>query len=92
MLWMKIGALRRACCIALPFVLYQVWLFIAPGLYSHEKRFAIPFVLFASLFFFGGAAFSHYIAFPFTWGFFIELQAVGSCSSCRRSSRRSPST
>ena len=41
--------------VALPFILWQLWLFIAPGLYAHEKRFAIPFVLFASIFFFGGA-------------------------------------
>jgi sec-independent protein translocase protein TatC len=50
-----------------------VWLFVAPGLYSHEKRFAVPFVLFSSIFFFAGAAFSHYIAFPVTWKFFIDF-------------------
>src|SRR5688500_13160131 len=72
MLWLKMGFFG-GLLIAMPFVLYQVWLFVAPGLYSHEKRFAIPFVLFASLFFFGGAAFSHYIAFPVTWGFFIKF-------------------
>ena len=72
MLWLKMGFFG-GLLIAMPFVLYQVWLFVAPGLYSHEKRFAIPFVLFASLFFFGGAAFSHYVAFPVTWGFFIKF-------------------
>jgi sec-independent protein translocase protein TatC len=72
MLWLKVGLLA-GLLIAMPFVLYQVWLFVAPGLYSHEKRFAIPFVLFASIFFFGGAAFSHYLAFPVTWGFFIRF-------------------
>ena len=65
MLWLKMGFFG-GLLIAMPFVLYQVWLFVAPGLYSHEKRFAIPFVLFASLFFFGGALFSHYVAFPVT--------------------------
>ena len=57
----------------MPFILYQVWLFVAPGLYSHEKKFAIPFVLFSSVFFFGGALFSHYVAFPVTWRFFISF-------------------
>jgi sec-independent protein translocase protein TatC len=70
MLWLKVGFFGGLLA-AMPFVLYQLWLFVAPGLYSHEKRFAIPFVFFASMFFFGGAAFSHYVAFPVTWGFFI---------------------
>jgi sec-independent protein translocase protein TatC len=72
MLWLKVGFFA-GLLVAMPFILYQVWLFVAPGLYSHEKRFAIPFVFFASLFFFGGAMFSHYVAFPVTWGFFIAF-------------------
>jgi sec-independent protein translocase protein TatC len=47
-----------------PFVLAQAWLFIAPGLYPHERRYAIPFVLFASLLFVAGGAFGYFIAFP----------------------------
>jgi len=70
MLTMKIGALG-GLMIALPFVLYQLWLFIAPGLYSHEKKMAIPFVIFCTVFFLIGAAFSHYVAFPWTWKFFL---------------------
>jgi len=72
MLWLKVGFLG-GLLVAMPFILYQVWLFVAPGLYSHEKRFAIPFVLFASIFFFAGAVFSHYVAFRVTWGFFIRF-------------------
>ena len=75
MLYLKVGALT-GLCIAMPFIIWQLWLFIAPGLYANEKRFAIPFVLFSSIFFFAGAAFSHYIAFPWTWKFFISF-AVG---------------
>jgi sec-independent protein translocase protein TatC len=75
MLWMKVGFLA-GLLIATPFVAYQVWLFVAPGLYSHEKRFAVPFVLFSSIFFFTGAAFSHYIAFPVTWMFFINFSGA----------------
>ena len=70
MLTMKIGALA-GLMIALPFVVYQLWLFIAPGLYTHEKKLAVPFVVFCTLFFMMGAAFSHYAAFPWTWKFFL---------------------
>jgi sec-independent protein translocase protein TatC len=70
MLTMKIGALA-GLLIALPFVIYQLWLFIAPGLYTHEKKLAVPFVVFCTLFFLMGAAFSHYAAFPWTWKFFL---------------------
>jgi len=57
--------------VALPGVLLQFWLFIAPGLYAKEKRYAIPFVMSASLLFFTGAWFSHVYAFPWTWKFFM---------------------
>lgn len=69
LLWLKIAALAGAV-IASPVVLSQVWLFVAPGLYAHEKRFAIPFVVFATLFFVGGALFSHFVVFPVAWRFF----------------------
>jgi sec-independent protein translocase protein TatC len=72
MLWLKVGFFA-GLILAIPIILYQLWLFVAPGLYSHEKRFAIPFVFFASIFFFGGATFSHFVAFPVTWGFFIAF-------------------
>jgi sec-independent protein translocase protein TatC len=71
-LYIKIGLLA-GLFVAMPLILWQVWLFIAPGLYSHEKRFAIPFVLMASVFFFLGGAFAHYVAFPWTWQFFIDF-------------------
>ena len=60
--------------LALPLVMTQVWLFIAPGLYSHEKRLAIPFVVMSSVFFALGAAFSHYVVFPLTWKFFVSFR------------------
>jgi sec-independent protein translocase protein TatC len=72
MLYLKVGLLS-GLLVATPWIAWQVWLFVAPGLYSHEKRFAIPFVVFASAFFLMGAAFSHYIAFPYTWKFFIDF-------------------
>jgi sec-independent protein translocase protein TatC len=69
MLYLKMAALAGVL-IASPGVMSQVWLFVAPGLYSHEKKLAVPFVLLSSLFFVTGAAFSHYIVFPLTWRFF----------------------
>src|SRR3954470_3007235 len=58
---------------ASPIIMYQVWMFIAPGLYSNEKRLAIPFVLFTTIGFVAGAAFNHYIAFPFMMAFFASF-------------------
>ena len=66
-------SLITGAIIASPFIMFQVWKFIAPGLYSNEKRFAIPFVLFSSIGFVGGAAFNHYIAFPFMMIFFASF-------------------
>ncbi|MBH9553263.1 twin-arginine translocase subunit TatC [Inhella gelatinilytica] len=50
--------------LALPFVLYQVWAFVAPGLYSHEKRFILPLVVSSTLLFFVGVAFCYYLVLP----------------------------
>jgi sec-independent protein translocase protein TatC len=72
MLYMKVAALV-GLILAVPVVLYQVWMFVAPGLYAKEKRLAIPFVLFATVFFVAGALFSHYVVFPFAWKFFAEF-------------------
>jgi sec-independent protein translocase protein TatC len=66
-------SLITGAIIASPFIMYQVWKFIAPGLYSNEKRFAIPFVLFSTIGFVGGALFNHYIAFPFMMIFFASF-------------------
>jgi sec-independent protein translocase protein TatC len=69
MLYIKIGFLT-GIFIASPLILWQVWKFIAPGLYTHEKKFAIPFVVLSTVFFVAGGVFAHYIAFPVTWVFF----------------------
>ncbi len=71
---MKVGALG-GLFLAMPIIVLQLWLFIAPGLYANEKRFAIPFVLLGTIFFVGGAAFSHYIAFPVSWRFFLGFES-----------------
>src|SRR5260370_20024585 len=66
-------ALIMGVVLAAPFIMYQVWMFIAPGLYSNEKRLAIPFVLFTTIGFLVGALFNHYIAFPFMMVFFASF-------------------
>lgn len=57
--------------ISLPFVLYQVWKFIEPGLYEHEKRFILPFMFFSLLFFFLGASFAYFVILPFGLRFLL---------------------
>jgi len=71
-LYIQIAAIA-GLVIALPLVMTQVWLFIAPGLYAHEKKVAIPFIAMSSFFFVAGAAFSHYVVFPLTWKFFVSF-------------------
>lgn len=69
-------SLIAAAVIASPYVMYQVWGFISPGLYSKEKRMAAPFVLFTTLGFLAGAAFNHYVAFPFMMQFFASFNGT----------------
>jgi sec-independent protein translocase protein TatC len=57
--------------IALPFVLYQAWKFIEPGLYEHEKKFLFPFIFFSIFFFFLGAAFAYFVILPFGLRFLL---------------------
>jgi sec-independent protein translocase protein TatC len=71
-LYIKIAAIA-GLILASPAIMTQVWLFIAPGLYSHEKKMAIPFVILSSIGFVGGAAFSHYVVFPMAWKFFASF-------------------
>lgn len=54
-------------------IMYQVWRFIAPGLYANEKRFVVPFVLFSTIGFVSGAAFNHYVAYPFIMMYFASF-------------------
>ena len=55
--------------IAAPYLLYQIWAFIAPGLYAHEKAWAVPFIAMGTFFFVAGAVFGHKYLFPLTFGF-----------------------
>jgi len=58
---------------ALPYILYQIWLFIAPGLYSNEKKMILPFVIGGSLMFFVGVMFAYYVVTPFGFQFLITF-------------------
>jgi sec-independent protein translocase protein TatC len=69
MLYIKIGFLT-GIFISSPLILWQVWKFIAPGLYTHEKKFAIPFVVLSTVFIRGRGLFAHYVAVSRTWVFF----------------------
>jgi sec-independent protein translocase protein TatC len=71
-LWVTM-ALIAGIIIAMPVILWQAWLFIAPGLYQKEKKLAIPFIVLASVGFVGGAAFTHYLLFPWMWIFFASF-------------------
>jgi len=64
-----------ALFLASPAVFYQIWQFIAPGLYEHERRYVIPFVFFASFFFLLGAGFCHVVVLPVGYAFFLEQYA-----------------
>jgi sec-independent protein translocase protein TatC len=62
-------ALMTAFLIALPYILYQVWRFVAPGLYAHEKRLVWPLIMVSTILFFCGMAFAYFVVFPVVFGF-----------------------
>ena len=59
--------------IAVPYILHQIWAFISPGLYQHEKRLAIPLLIASVLLFYGGMAFAYFVVFPLVFGFFTSI-------------------
>jgi len=65
-------SLMAAVFFGMPYILYQLWKFVAPGLYAHEKKYVVSFVIVSSLLFFLGAAFAYYIVFPFGFKFFLN--------------------
>ena len=69
---LKVG-LMAAFLLALPYVLYQVWAFIAPGLYTHEKRFALPLVFGSTVLFLSGVAYCYFVVFNWVFRFIIQF-------------------
>lgn len=62
-----------AVFLAIPYVLFQIWSFVAPGMYKNEKRLAIPLLVSSVLLFYAGAAFAYYVVFPLIFGFFTSV-------------------
>jgi len=62
---------------AMPYVLYQVWAFVAPGLYRHEKRFALPLLISSIILFYAGVAFAYFVVFPVMFDFFASTTPAG---------------
>ena len=62
---------------AMPYVLYQIWSFVAPGLYKHEKRFAIPLLISSIMLFYAGVIFAYYLVFPVMFEFFTATTPIG---------------
>jgi sec-independent protein translocase protein TatC len=65
--------LMSAFLVALPYILYQVWAFVAPGLYSHEKRMVMPLVVSSTVLFFVGVAFCYFIVIPALTSFIVKI-------------------
>ena len=63
--------------VAIPMVLYQVWAFIAPGLYKDERRLVLPLLLSSTLLFYAGMAFAYFVVFPLIFAFLVNVAPVG---------------
>lgn len=72
LLYFKVAALA-ALFLATPFLLYQLWGFVAPGLYKRERLYLLPFLFFGSFFFVAGGAFAYYVAFPMAADFLLSM-------------------
>lgn len=66
-----------AVFISVPYILYQVWAFIAPALYKHEKKLVYPLLISSSLLFYIGVAFAYYVVFPLIFGFLTQTAPEG---------------
>lgn len=69
--------LVAAIFIAIPYVLFQIWSFVAPGMYRHEKRFAIPLLASSVILFYAGASFAYFVVFPLIFAFFTSVGPEG---------------
>jgi len=69
--------LMAAFLVALPYVLWQAWAFVAPGLYQHERKLALPVIVSSFAFFLIGMAFAYFMVFPIAFGFFAGYTPAG---------------
>jgi len=70
-------AMMAAFVISLPHTLYQIWAFISPGLYNHEKKLMVPVIVASSLLFVAGMAFAYFAVFPTVFGFIVHSAPAG---------------
>ncbi len=63
--------------LAVPYLLYQIWSFVAPGLYSHEKKLVVPLLVSSTALFYAGVAFAYFVVFPLVFGFFTSVAPEG---------------
>ncbi|MCX7628408.1 MAG: twin-arginine translocase subunit TatC [Methylophilaceae bacterium] len=70
-------AMLAALVLSLPYMLHQIWSFIAPGLYAHEKRLVLPLVISSTLLFLAGMAFAYFVVFPVVFGFIVGVAPQG---------------
>jgi len=70
-------ALMTSLMIALPYILYQLWRFVAPGLYAHEKRMVVPLIAASTILFYCGMAFAYFAVFPIVFGFITASAPQG---------------
>lgn len=69
--------MMAAFLLALPWVFYQAWAFVAPGLYQHEKRLGVPLVIASVILFVTGMAFAYFLVFPIVFGFMVGVAPAG---------------
>jgi len=69
--------MMAALVIALPYLLYQIWAFVAPGLYAHEKRLVVPLIVTSTLLFLCGMAFAYFLVFPVVFHFMVSVAPQG---------------
>jgi len=69
--------LAAAVTLTIPFLLYQIWAFVAPGLYKHEKRMVAPLVVSSALLFYAGMAFAYFVVFPTVFKVFVDVLPPG---------------
>lgn len=70
-------AMMAAFVVSLPHTMYQVWAFVAPGLYSHEKKFMVPMIVASSLLFLAGMSFAYFLVFPVIFGYIVNTAPHG---------------
>ncbi len=69
--------MMAAFVIALPYLLYQIWAFVAPGLYAHERKLVAPLIITSTLLFICGMAFAYYLVFPVVFHFMVSVAPEG---------------